>query len=505
MTFKAQNNPAPEAALGKEDLGSVIETILHLSSQPNMREILVAVSEKIAGLMEGTEISLLHIDPIEGSGRLLIDGKEAPLLSVLQLSRYPELELAVNNQEFIQIEDIHSDPITASVRHSLHEVGRKGVLVFPLFSDDRKKTLCLRASLEERKPTERDVNLFHTIGRLSQKIIQSVYRYELQSLLSDPGRWDSTVSPEEGGDVEIVGTSEKMRRLLSSMKKFASIDTPVLLVGETGTGKELLAQAIHERSDRRKGEFVPINCSAIPETLLESELFGHERGSFTGAYDLKKGKIERAQGGTLFLDEIGELPPLMQVKLLRFLETYQFERVGGTKTISADVRIIAATNKDLELAVVKGDFRSDLYFRLAVLVIELPPLRDRGEDAILIAQTFLQRYVKEFQHTIKGFNRRALEAILAYSWPGNVRELLNRVRRAVVMAEGEWITPADLGLEAIESSSPATLREAREKIEKEVIQRAIKVNNGNFAKAARELAVSRTQLYNLVRKFRLTG
>ncbi len=205
------------------------------------------------------------------------------------------------------------------------------------------------------------------------------------------------------------------------------------------------------------------------------------------------------------MDEIGELPPLMQVKLLRFLETYQFERVGGTKPISTDVRIIAATNKDLEIAVAKGDFRSDLYFRLAVLVIDLPPLRERDEDGILIAQTFLHRYLRGVPRNIRGFDQEALNTIRSYSWPGNVRELLNRVRRGVVMAEGEMITTSDLGLEFKESSSPTTLREARDKVEMEVVQRAIRIHKGNFARAARELSISRAHLYSLAKKFKLTG
>ncbi|MFQ5912183.1 MAG: sigma-54 interaction domain-containing protein [Nitrospinota bacterium] len=313
-------------------------------------------------------------------------------------------------------------------------------------------------------------------------------------------------SEVEETDIEMVGASEAMRRVFSTIRKFASVDAPVLIMGESGTGKELSALSIHERSSRKKGPFVPINCGAIPENLLESELFGYEKGAFTGAYGRKKGKVEVADGGTLFLDEVGELPFALQVKLLRFLEGYQFERVGGNQTLEVDVRVIAATNKDLSRAVRAGEFREDLFYRLAVLSLSMPPLRERGEDPVIMARVFLQRYVKESNGAVKGFVPEALDAIRSCPWPGNIRELVNIIRRAVVLAEGELLTPSDLvGLEQPDKETPASsLIAARERLEREFIQNSLSRNERNIARAARELGVSRPHLYGLMKKYNLS-
>ena len=224
-------------------------------------------------------------------------------------------------------------------------------------------------------------------------------------------------------------------------------DVPVLITGESGTGKELVARAIHGQSARSSGAFVAINCGAIPETLLESELFGYEKGAFTGAVQQRKGRIESAQGGTLFLDEIGDIPLGLQVKLLRFLQDHKIQRLGGKESITVDVRILAATNIDLQKAINEGRFRDDLYFRLCVVSIAIPPLRERGSDIILLARAFLLRFSSELKKPIKGFTPQAVEALLSYGWPGNVRELENRVKRAVVMAEGGYVTPENLELQ----------------------------------------------------------
>jgi two-component system NtrC family response regulator len=313
--------------------------------------------------------------------------------------------------------------------------------------------------------------------------------------------------PEDEFLEEMVGTSPSMRQVFEMVRKVATTDMPVLITGETGTGKELTARAIHDRSDRKTGPFVPINCSAIPETLLESELYGHERGAFTGALQQKKGKFEAAAGGTLFLDEVGDLLPSLQVKLLRFLQEGTFERVGGQQTLQLNIRVITATNVDLQAAICKNMFREDLYYRLGMLHIHLPPLRERGEDTLLMAMVFLKRAAASSHgKRIRGYSQEAIETIQSYHWPGNVRELSNRVRRAVVMAEGPEITPRDLGLTCeplLSTNSLDSLRAAHRRIETELIMKAMSIHQGNLSRAALALEVSRSTLYRKIREFNL--
>jgi two-component system, NtrC family, response regulator len=326
--------------------------------------------------------------------------------------------------------------------------------------------------------------------------------------------WMARIDRQQGLNVpndefleEMVGTSPSMRQVFDMVRRVSTTDMPVLITGETGTGKELTARAIHDRSDRKKGPFVPINCGAIPETLLESELYGHERGAFTGALQLKKGKLEAAAGGTLFLDEVGDLLPSLQVKLLRFLQEGTFERVGGQQTLQLNIRVITATNVDLQAAICKNAFREDLYYRLGMLHIHLPPLRERGEDTLLMAMVFLKRAVASSREKqIRGYSREAIETIQSYHWPGNVRELGNRVRRAVVMAEGLEITPQELGLtcEALPSARGLdSLRAAHRRIEMELIMKAMGMHQGNLSRAAQELEVCRSTLYRKIHEFHL--
>jgi two-component system, NtrC family, response regulator len=299
----------------------------------------------------------------------------------------------------------------------------------------------------------------------------------------------------------LLGTSPPMQRVFNSIRKVATTDAPVLILGESGTGKEMAALAIHRRSTRKEGLFVAINCSAIPETLLESELFGHEKGSFTGAHVQRKGRIETASGGTLFLDEIGEIPLQLQVKLLRFLQEQRIERVGGRQEIQVDTRVIAATNVDLKKAITEERFREDLYYRLAVVIINLPPLRDREGDIPLLAQEFLRRNAAANGKEGISFRQEAIRAINAHSWPGNVRELENRVKRAVIMAEGKRLTAADLELESPSAAAVSlNLKEAREAVEREVINRALRKHSGKIAPAAVEMGISRPTLYELMEK-----
>ena len=302
----------------------------------------------------------------------------------------------------------------------------------------------------------------------------------------------------------MLGASREIQQVFAQIRKVASTEAPVLILGESGTGKEMVALACHRRSPRKDGPFIAINCSAIPDQLLESELFGHEKGAFTGAHMQRKGRIAMAEGGTLFLDEIGELPPSLQVKLLRFLQDQEIELVGGRTKIRIDARVMAATNTDLKQAMLSGTFREDLYYRLAVVVIRMPPLRNREGDVPLLARTFLRTFAAEANPTLAGFSPKALKALEAYEWPGNVRELENRIKRAVIMAEGRQVTPRDLELDASSVTHEGlNLKEAREAVERELVKRTLRLTNNNMSRAAEELGISRPTLYELIDKLGL--
>jgi DNA-binding NtrC family response regulator len=305
---------------------------------------------------------------------------------------------------------------------------------------------------------------------------------------------------------QMVGTSSVMRSLFNDIRKVAASSAPVLVTGESGTGKELSARAIHERSSRAKGPFVAVDCGSIPQTLIQSELFGYEKGAFTGAAQRRAGRIESAHGGTLFLDEIGDLPLDMQGNLLRFLQESTVQRLGSTKPIEVDVRVIAATHVDLEAAVKEGRFREDLYYRLNVLRLNVPALRERDGDVEVLAKFFLQQFLKESKKKVIGYTTRALEAMRKHGWPGNIRELINRVRRAIVMCDGHWITPRDLDLEsvaAVQQTFVVHLNKAREAAERKALAEALKMSDQNYSAAARMLGVSRVTLYRLLEKHQL--
>jgi two-component system NtrC family response regulator len=303
---------------------------------------------------------------------------------------------------------------------------------------------------------------------------------------------------------EIIGSSAKIEAVLSGIRKVATTDVPVLITGETGTGKELVANAIHRQSHRRQEPFVAINCAAIPETLLESELFGHEKGAFTGADTTKTGRFETAQRGTLLLDEIGEMGLGLQVKLLRFLQEHKIERIGGHKTIDLDVRVLAATNRNLKDSIASGRFREDLYFRLAVITLEIPPLREREGDIALIATAFLKRFNQEMKRGVKKFSPAAIEAMNNYPWPGNVRELENKIKRAIIMADDAEIEPYHLQIpEASEPSHRATLKEARDRLEKEIVTQALVLRKWNVSLTAKDLGISRQALHDIILKHKL--
>jgi DNA-binding NtrC family response regulator len=297
---------------------------------------------------------------------------------------------------------------------------------------------------------------------------------------------------------EMIGTCDAMLALFRSIRKVAANDAPVFVSGESGTGKELTAAAIHAHSARRNAPFVAINCGAIPPHLLQSELFGYERGAFTGANQRRIGRVEAAHGGTVFLDEIGDLPFESQASLLRFLQESTIDRLGGNGSIDVDVRIISATHVNMEAAIEDGRFRADLYHRLCVLRIDEPPLRARGKDIELLALYTLDRYRKDASRRLYGFSPDAITAMHQYDWPGNVRELINRVRRAIVMSEGRTITADDLELASYVATAPLTLAQARETAERQAIELALLRHRGRPGDAARELSISRATLYRLL-------
>lgn len=299
----------------------------------------------------------------------------------------------------------------------------------------------------------------------------------------------------------MLGTNARMQAVFESIRKVATSEAPVLILGESGTGKEMAARAIHQRSARKDGPFVAINCSAIPESLIESELFGHEKGAFTGAHVQRKGRIENSGGGTLFLDEIGEVPLQVQVKLLRFLQEQIIERVGGRQEIQVDTRVIAATNADLKKGMASGSFREDLFYRLAVVQILLPPLRDRDNDITLLAHSFLQQFATQNGKSGLVFAPGALRAMQRHLWPGNVRELQNRVRRAVIMSTEKRLTALDLELTQPAALLQGTsLKDARETLEREMLQQALRKHSGKITAAAAELGISRPTFYELMEK-----
>ena len=297
---------------------------------------------------------------------------------------------------------------------------------------------------------------------------------------------------------EMVGSSEAMLRLFRAIRKVSATDAPVYIHGESGTGKELSALAIHEHSLRRTAPFVAINCGAISPQLLLSELFGYERGAFTGANQRKIGRIEAAHTGTLFLDEIGDLPLEAQASLLRFLQEGTIDRLGGFDAIPVDVRVISATHFDLHLLMSEGRFRSDLFHRLCVLRIDNPPLRARGKDIEVLARHVLERYKSDASRTLRGFSDDGVRALYNYEWPGNVRELINRVRRAIVMTDGRLVTATDLELGQTQATQLKTLAQARESAEREAIELALERHPGRLVDAARELGISRVTLYRLM-------
>jgi two-component system NtrC family response regulator len=316
----------------------------------------------------------------------------------------------------------------------------------------------------------------------------------------------ATRAPEDNRVLgKLITAAPEMVKVARTIERVANTNVSVMLLGASGTGKELLARGLHDASNRARGSFVAINCAAIPENLLESELFGHEKGAFTGAVKTTEGKIEQASGGTLFLDEVGDIPLQLQVKLLRFLQERTIERIGGRRSIEVDTRIVCATHQNLEAMIADGRFREDLYYRLAEIVVRIPGLAERAGDAVLLARAFLARFAAQMNPAVRGFAPDALAAIDGWGWPGNVRELENRVKRAVIMADAKLITAADLDLAEPGSAEDQTLnlKTAREVTDRRMIRHALARSEGNITSTARLLGISRPTLYDLLKQYDL--
>ena len=354
------------------------------------------------------------------------------------------------------------------------------------------KAIGMGASDFYQKPLDGDILAF---------VVNRAFRlYELEQENRELAETKST-SRLKG----IIATSPQMLEVCRTVEKIAPADVTTLILGETGTGKEVLARAIHDLSPRRDHNFAAINCAAIPDNLLESELFGYEKGAFTGATQMKKGKIEMANGGTLFLDEIGDMPMPLQAKMLRFLQERVVERVGGTKELPVDVRVVCATHRDIQTLINEDSFREDLYYRVSEITLNVPPLRERKGDALVIAQALLKNFSKQHDKGSLSFNDDAITKVQSYHWPGNVREMINKVKRATIMSEGKKVTAADLELGHVEGTVTEVfnLRQVREEAEKTVIKQALKSCEFNMSKAARILGVTRPTLYSLTDKYNI--
>ncbi|WP_100261011.1 PEP-CTERM-box response regulator transcription factor [Qipengyuania seohaensis] len=329
--------------------------------------------------------------------------------------------------------------------------------------------------------------------------------HRLHAIEAENRRLADKVGEEKTVLGSMITAAPEMAKVARTIERVAPTNVSVMLLGASGTGKELLAKGLHEASDRKHGAFVAINCAAIPENLLESELFGHEKGAFTGAVKTTEGKIELANGGTLFLDEVGDIPLPLQVKLLRFLQERLIERIGGRKPIAVDTRIVCATHQNLEAMIAEGSFREDLFYRLAEIVVKIPSLTERPGDAVLLAKHFLAKFAAEMNPQVKGFAPDALAAIDSWTWPGNVRELENRIKRAVIMADGKLVGADDLDMDTDEDGGELALnlKQAREEADRRMIRKALARTQGNISNSAKILGISRPTLYDLLKQYDL--
>ncbi len=466
--------------LQKHDLGDLLHELMD-----SVVEI-TGADKGFLILMEGDHLDVKVARNLkrENIADALSQLSDSIVAKVIETQRPVVISDAMNDDEFSSSQSIIKLKLTSVICVPLSEKGKLiGIIyvgndsVVDLFQDDTMRVLIVFAS---------QASLIISNAMLLNEL--KVDNQQLSRRL------------EELHFGEIVGTSRPMQEVFRKVEKVASTDISVLITGETGTGKELIAREIHRRSPRRERPFVTINCGAIPENLLESELFGHVKGSFTGAVANKAGKFQAADGGTLFLDEIGEMPLNLQVKILRAIQEKVVVRVGDTRPEVVDIRILAATNRELEEEIRRARFREDLYYRLNVVNLHLPPLRERGDDIPVVARYLLSRYGKEYESRVKGFSPNAAVAIRKYDWPGNIREMENRIKKAIVLAEGNLIGPEDLGLSGDALPAILSLAEAKDKFQRDYINEVLALNNGNRTKTARDLGVDPRTIFRHLEK-----
>lgn len=474
-----------ETMLATEKMLDVVKTLLDEVQPESLFVKILEVAKEV-----------LHADAavldLAGETPLHLSNPEQVSISISAVMQAKSEKRAV---VWNQLDDDSADLSKSIVQNQL-----TSIMVSPFRTPDSEAGyLYLQRAAREEPFTEDDSDLFDAFVSVCEKFAFAAY-----DRLRDKESLDvlKNVVRKDG----IVYSSEKMVELIAIADKLAHLPLPVIIRGETGTGKEVIAKYIHKHSPRADKPFIAVNCGAIPEQLMESLLFGHAKGSFTGAIDNRKGFFEEADGGTIFLDEIGELPLNMQVKLLRVLQEKHITRVGDNREIPVNVRVISATHVDLEEAVKENRFREDLYFRIQVMPIMLPPLRERGQDVVLLANDFLTRYGAEYGRGKFHLSRNAEKALLSYYWPGNVRELENRIQKALIQAVHGVVQPKDLGLDdtqAMVKESPRTLKEAREAVEREVISRALKDSGANLTLAATILGIDRKVLREIMERIGL--
>ena len=459
---------------------------------------------KLADLQNTLLATLLDTIPAERAALLLVGGDSDAWVAAHARREVVEAEPPIRISRSV-VEKVRRegaailcvDDEFISEAESLVAAKVCSLLCAPLLIRDRVSGfIYLDSSNPATKLDEGHLQLLTAVGSIAAVAIENVQR--LEGLQDENQRLHEAINLEHN----MIGESPRMREVYRFIERIAPADATVLIRGESGTGKELVAHAIHNNSERRDKQFVAINCAVLSETLLESELFGYEKGAFTGAVAQKRGRLEVANGGTLFLDEVGELTPATQSKLLRVLQERQFERVGGTRTIDVDVRIIAATNRNLEEAIKDGTFRQDLYYRLNVISLTLPALRERREDIPLLACHFVAKYSKKCKRLVSGISPETRECLLGYDWPGNVRELENAIERAVVLGNSDVIVPDDLPetlLSIAPQSAASNFHEAVLEMKKQYILRTLEQTNGNYTEAANLLGIHPTNLHRLIR------
>jgi len=497
--FEGSAASSADSARVRGDLRVLLDASRRVASARSVREL----SERLIDLvLEALPLDAAALAWCEPGTLTLTDCYGRSRLAGLPVVSRTLVTRVLESREAILWNALARDASVPASR-SLLESGARSIALAPLTAFGRTWGVVSISSTAPGPPLERcHLELLAGIANMAAAAADNLRQRE----------WIETDRHRMAGELsagtDLVGESRAMREVHDLVRKVAATETTVLVTGETGTGKELVARALHRLSSRGTGPFVAINCAALTETLLESELFGHERGAFTGAIAQKRGKLELADRGTLFLDEVGDMTPDLQAKLLRVLETREFERVGGTRTLRMNVRIVAATNRDLERALAAGTFRDDLFYRLNVVSIAMPPLRDRKEDIPLLAGYFLRRHAEKARKAIRGFSLEARDCLARYDWPGNVRELANAVERAVVLASGDVLLPEDLPsslTEADENPVPGLGRyhEAVNGAKRAVIRRALEEAGGTFTDAARILGVHPNYLHRLVTRLGL--